>query len=438
MLESAREDTPKSQSTESGFERVAVVGLGYIGLPTAAVIADRGIDVAGIDIRNDVVQTVNRGEIHIVEPALDSVVRSAVQAGRLTAYSEPVEADAFLIAVPTPITADKRADVDYVMAAAAAISPRLKKGDLVVLESTSPVGTTEAMVECMAAIRPDLSFPKRGGEPQDIFVAYCPERVLPGKVVEELVSNDRAIGGMTSACTARAIALYRTFVEGELVPTDTRSAELCKLAENAFRDVNIAYANELANVCDALDMDVWEVISIANRHPRVNILQPGPGVGGHCIAVDPWFIAEAAPKDTPVIQSARRVNDARPRRARDRIFAAVDDVISQGIASPTIALLGLSFKPDIDDLRGSPAIEVAEMVVGSAPGKVLVVEPHIASLPSSLESETSRLVSFEAALAQADVVVLLVNHQAFEPAKLLECGKRLLDFRGVTAACSKS
>jgi UDP-N-acetyl-D-mannosaminuronic acid dehydrogenase len=414
------------------FQTVSVIGLGYIGLPTAAVMAERGVNVVGVDVNAHAVETVNRGDIHIVEPLLDLTVKAAVTSGRLRAVTKPEPADAFLIAVPTPITEGKCADLSYVMAAAVAIAPVLKRGDLVILESTSPVGATETLAARLASERPDLRFPDRGddGATIDVNVAYCPERVLPGHVVKELVSNDRAIGGMTPACTQRAIALYSLFVEGELVPTDVRSAELCKLAENAFRDVNIAYANELANVCDALDMNVWEVIRLANRHPRVNILSPGPGVGGHCIAVDPWFIAEAAPDDTPVIQAARRVNDGRPQRVIDKVLAAIAAHPKQSAA--TVACLGLAFKANIDDLRESPAMAVAIGLAEQAGNPLLMVEPNVTALPKKLAGGASRLIDLEAAMQTADIVVLLVDHREFlamDPAIPARCV--VIDTRGV-------
>jgi UDP-N-acetyl-D-mannosaminuronic acid dehydrogenase len=416
------------------FGTVSVIGLGYIGLPTAAVIAERGVPVIGVDVNPHAVDTINRGEIHIVEPLLDLTVRAAVSSGRLRAVTTPRAADAFLIAVPTPITAAKTADMSYVDAAADAVAQVLKVGDLVILESTSPVGATEAMAARMAAARPDLRFPRRGDVAAeiDVNVAYCPERVLPGKVVEELVSNDRAIGGMTPACGLRAMALYRLFVEGELIPTDVRSAELCKLAENAFRDVNIAFANELANVCDGLEMNVWEVIKLANRHPRVNILSAGPGVGGHCIAVDPWFIAEAAPTDTPVIQAARRVNDERPRRVVDKVLAAIA-AHPKGRAA-AVACLGLAFKPDIDDLRQSPAVEVAIQLMQRTTNPIILVEPNIDLLPKDLAGGRAELIGIAAALASADVLVLLVDHREFraiDRAKL--SGRLVVDTRGLWA-----
>ncbi|MFN4288237.1 MAG: UDP-N-acetyl-D-mannosamine dehydrogenase [Brevundimonas sp.] len=410
---------------ERGFDRVCMVGLGYIGLPTAAVMASHGVKVLGVDVDPHVVETVNRGEIHIVEPLLDAVVSKAVASGCLKAATAPEPCDAFIIAVPTPITSEKCADLRYVLSAARAVAPVLKRGDLVVLESTSPVGATEAMIAVMAEMRPDLRFP--GSGEHDIHVAYCPERVLPGRVVEELVSNDRAIGGMTPHCTARAKALYRLFVEGELIGTSTRAAELTKLAENAFRDVNIAFANELANVCDIKGIDVWEVIALANRHPRVNILRPGPGVGGHCIAVDPWFIVEAAPHDTPLIKAARTVNDARPHRVLEQVSEAI-----HGLERPVVACLGLAFKPDIDDLRESPAVEVAMALGARDDLSVLAVEPNITTLPEALSAQGVKLVGLEEAMG-ADLVLVLVDHTPFKrQAALIDGAKRLIDTRGIT------
>ena len=400
------------------FNTISVIGLGYIGLPTAAVIAGSGTHVIGVDVNQNAVDTINRGEIHIVEPKLDEIVQRTVKSGHLKASTKAVSADAFLIAVPTPITEEKAADLSYVLSAGRSIAPVLKKGDIVVLESTSPVGATETLVQALKELRADLTFPdwNDNNGSVDIHVAYCPERVLPGQVVEELVSNDRAIGGMTKICTDKAMALYKLFVDGELFPTDTRSAELCKLAENAFRDVNIAYANELANVCEKLDMNVWEVIRLANRHPRVNILQPGPGVGGHCIAVDPWFIAEVAPKETPLIQAARNVNDGRPHRVLDRIAVEktrfLNDHKDRSEQDLKIACYGLAFKPNIDDLRESPALEIATALSKSHKGMVLAVEPNTTALPDHLSAMT--LTDFEQAKSEADIHVMLVDHAPFK------------------------
>ena len=422
-------------TTQKPFNLISMIGLGYIGLPTAAVIAASGNKVLGIDVNAKTVETINRGEIHIVEPKLDEIVRGAVAAGNLRASTTPETADAYLIAVPTPITDEKKADLSYVLAAGKAIAPVLKTGDLVVLESTSPIGATETLVKTLASIRSDLTFPAwqqdaAAGE-IDIHVAYCPERVLPGKVVEELISNDRAIGGMTPQCTDRAMALYGSFVDGTLFPTDTRSAELCKLAENAFRDVNIAYANELANVCEGIGMNVWEVIALANRHPRVNILQPGPGVGGHCIAVDPWFIAETAPEDTPLIQAARHINDGRPSRIVKRVEHAVARFLmahgDRSKDSLKIACYGLAFKPDIDDLRESPALQITGELARLYPGSILAVEPNVHELPESLSHVS--LTPLETALGDADIHVMLVDHAPFKTVS--PSSEYIVDSKGV-------
>lgn len=398
------------------FATISVIGLGYIGLPTAAAFASRQKNVIGVDINPHAVETINRGDIHIVEPDLDVVVKQAVEAGYLRAVTTPQAADAFLIAVPTPFKGDYQPDLAYVEAAARAIAPVLKRGDLVILESTSPVGATEQMAGWLAAERPDLTFPQQAGGQADIHIAYCPERVLPGQVMVELIKNDRVIGGMTPACSARARALYEIFLEGECVLTNARTAEMCKLTENSFRDVNIAFANELSLICAEQQINVWELIRLANRHPRVNILQPGPGVGGHCIAVDPWFIVAQNPELARLIRTAREVNDSKPHWVVNQVKAAVADCLAASdrrAADVTIACFGLAFKPNIDDLRESPAVEVAHMIADWHRGDTLVVEPHVTSLPPSLAGH-ARLVEIDEALQQADVVVMLVDHQRFK------------------------
>lgn len=398
------------------FTTISVVGLGYIGLPTAAAFASRQCQVIGVDVNQHAVDTINRGEIHIVEPDLDNVVKTAVENGYLRAVTRPLTADAYLIAVPTPFKGDHEPDLRYVKAAAESIAPVLKKGALVVLESTSPVGATEQMAGWLAELRPDLSFPQQAGEQADINIAYCPERVLPGQVMIELIKNDRVIGGMTAVCSTRACELYNIFLEGECVVTHSRTAEMCKLTENSFRDVNIAFANELSLICAENGINVWELISMANRHPRVNILQPGPGVGGHCIAVDPWFIVAQSPQYARLIRTAREVNDSKPLWVIERVKAAVADCLSdtEGRASDvTLACFGLSFKPNIDDLRESPAMSIAEKLACWHKGKTLIVEPNIDSLPGSLAAH-SELVSLDVALQQADVLVLLVDHHEFK------------------------
>lgn len=396
------------------FETISVIGLGYIGLPTAAVFASKGKKVVGVDINAHAVETINRGAIHIVEPDLDQVVHAAVTRGDLRATTQPEAADAFLIAVPTPFKDEHQPDLRFVKAAAESIAPVLKKGDLVILESTSPVGSTEQMADWLAAARPDLRFPQHGDTP-DIFVAYCPERVLPGQVMVELINNDRVIGGMTPACSARASELYRLFLKGECVETNARTAEMCKLTENSFRDVNIAFANELSLICADQGINVWELIALANRHPRVNILQPGPGVGGHCIAVDPWFIVAQNPELARLIRTAREVNDAKPQWVLDQVKTALADCLTQTgkrASDITIACFGLAFKPNIDDLRESPAVGVAQKIAEWHSGTTWVVEPHIEQLADAL-ADKAVLVSAGQALEQADILVMLVDHRAF-------------------------
>jgi UDP-N-acetyl-D-mannosaminuronic acid dehydrogenase len=398
------------------FSTISVIGLGYIGLPTAAAFASRQKNVVGIDINQHAVDTINRGAIHIVEPELDKVVKTAVEAGFLRASTQPVEADAYLIAVPTPFQGDHQPDMTFVKAAAVSIAPVLKKGALVILESTSPVGSTEQMAEWLAELRSDLSFPQQAGEAADINIAYCPERVLPGQVMVELIKNDRVIGGMTPACSARASELYKIFLEGECVVTNSRTAEMCKLTENSFRDVNIAFANELSLICADQGINVWELIRLANRHPRVNILQPGPGVGGHCIAVDPWFIVAQNPQQARLIRTAREVNDGKPHWVMDQVKTAVAESLTESgrrASELKIACFGLAFKPNIDDLRESPAMEIAQSVAGWHSGETLVVEPNIHQLPKKLEG-ICQLASLEAALQQADVLVMLVDHKEFK------------------------
>ncbi|MDI7662241.1 UDP-N-acetyl-D-mannosamine dehydrogenase [Cronobacter universalis] len=398
------------------FKTISVIGLGYIGLPTAAAFASREKQVIGIDINQHAVDTINRGEIHIVEPELDNVVKTAVEGGFLRASTQPVEADAYLIAVPTPFKGDHEPDMTYVQAAAESVAPVLRKGALVILESTSPVGATEQMAQWLAALRPDLSFPQQAGEAADINIAYCPERVLPGQVMVELIKNDRVIGGMTPVCSARASELYKIFLEGECVVTNSRTAEMCKLTENSFRDVNIAFANELSLICADQGINVWELIRLANRHPRVNILQPGPGVGGHCIAVDPWFIVAQNPQQARLIRTAREVNDHKPHWVIQQVKSTLADCLAatnRRASKVKIACFGLAFKPNIDDLRESPAMEIAELIADWHSGETLVVEPNIHTLPARLEGKC-RLSALDDALAQADVLVMLVDHQQFK------------------------
>lgn len=422
---------------ELSFKRISVVGLGYIGLPTAAMFASRKVEVVGVDVNQAAVDTINRGEVHIVEPDLDLVVRAVVKEGYLRATTVPEPAEAFLIAVPTPFKGDNHApDLSFIEAAARAIAPVLEAGNLVILESTSPVGATEAMAGWLAEARPDLSFPHNAGEDSDIRIAHCPERVLPGKVMQELITNDRVIGGITPACSKAAAKLYRTFVTGDcVVASGPRVAEMAKLTENSFRDVNIAFANELSMICNELGMDVWELISLANRHPRVNILQPGPGVGGHCIAVDPWFIVASAPEQARLIRTAREVNDGKPQWVIDQVQAAIGAHLMENpektVTELTLALYGLAFKPDIDDLRESPALKIAKTLAAQHPGPVLVVEPNIKNLPTGLE--TARLV--ETSPEPADIHVMLVDHTCFRNSDIPE--GIMFDTRGVWRQAAK-
>ena len=412
------------------FDSISVIGLGYIGLPTAAVFAARRRKVIGVDLNQKAVDTINQGRIHIVEPDLDIVVHAAVTEGFLRATMRPEPADAFLIAVPTPFKDGHRPDIDDVEAATKSIAPVLRKGNLVVLESTSPVGTTEAVAGWLAEARPDLKLPARGETNPDVNVAHCPERVLPGKVMTELINNDRVIGGLTPACSERARELYQLFVQGKCFLTDARTAEMCKLTENSFRDVNIAFANELSVICEKLDINVWDLIRLANRHPRVNILKPGPGVGGHCIAVDPWFIVDSAPKEARLIRTAREVNDAKPQRVIDRIAAAV-----QSRPGCSIACLGLSFKADIDDLRESPAMHIVEQLRATLPNPIWVAEPHAGELPPSLKGKADLWLTDESdAIGKSGVVVLLVDHRKFQALdRAALAGKAVIDTRGLWA-----
>lgn len=405
------------------FETISVIGLGYIGLPTAAMFASRKKKVIGVDVNQHAVDTINRGEIHIVEPDLDMIVHAAVSEGYLKATLIPEPADAFLIAVPTPFKESTseipEPDLKYIEAAAKAIAPVLKKGDLVILESTSPVGATEQMAEWLAQARIDLTFPQTHGVDADVNVAHCPERVLPGHVVRELVENDRVIGGMSSRCSAKAVELYKTFVKGECVITSARTAEMAKLTENSCRDVQIAFANELSIICDKLDIDVWELISLANRHPRINILQPGPGVGGHCIAVDPWFIVSKTPELAKIIKTAREVNDSKPLWVIEKFKYAVAEFLfanpNQTVKDITVACYGLAFKPNIDDLRESPAMEIVEAVSNLHAGRIIVVEPNIELLPKKLNF--ANLLPLDEAYNHADIHLMLVDHEEFKCSK---------------------
>ncbi len=406
---------------------VAVIGLGYIGLPTAAIVARSGCRVHGVDVSPHVVETINRGEIHIEEVDLDGLVQGVVSRGLLTASLEVPEADVFVIAVPTPFDKDHAPDISYVLAAGRSVAKVLKVGDIVILESTSPVGTTEALRDMIAEMRPDLKCPGLTSEIPDISVAYCPERVLPGKILEELTNNDRSIGGITPRCARKALAFYKLFVRGTCITTDSRSAEMTKLVENAYRDVNIAFANELSIISDKLGLDVWEVIRLANRHPRVNILSPGPGVGGHCIAVDPWFIVHSAPEESPLIRTARGVNDCKIHH----VIARADELVK---ANPQakVACLGLAFKANIDDFRESPARLVAATLARRFGSRISVVEPYAAELPREFEGTGAQLIDVDTALEQCDLLIVLVDHDVFRSVPLAErAGKVVYDTRGI-------
>ncbi len=419
--------TSKTAETEAPIATVAVVGLGYIGLPTAAILATNGLDVIGVDINPNTVTAINKGDVPFVEPDLGIHVAGAVSQGRLRAQLETPSADAYIVAVPTPFKADKSADMSYIAAAAAAIAPKLSGGELVILESTSPPGSTRRLAELILGLRPDLSLDGQDGKPV-LLVAHCPERVLPGRIMIELVTNDRVVGGLTPAAAEAAANLYSVFCQGDIHLTDAATAEMSKLVENAYRDVNIAFANELSVISANLDIDVWELIRLANHHPRVNILQPGPGVGGHCIAVDPWFIVAADPENAALIRTAREVNDGKPGYIVDQVREAVGD-----IDHPVIACLGLAFKANIDDVRESPAMEIVGRVARLQPdAEILVAAPHKDRLPPELAALPNiRLVDADAAIAGAHVVVLLVDHDKFreiDPDTLK--GKRVIDTRG--------
>lgn len=411
------------------FDTICVVGLGYIGLPTATMFASRRKKVIGVDVNQHAVDTINRGEIHIVEPELDIAVHAAVKEGYLRATTRPEPADAFLVAVPTPfkkgLAEDEipTPDLSYIKAAADSIAPVLEKGNLVILESTSPVGATEQMAGWLAEARPDLTFPQQTGENADIMVAHCPERVLPGRVMYELIENDRIVGGMSQKSAEAACDIYRLFVRGECLVTGARTAEMAKLTENAFRDVNIAFANELSIICDRAGIDVWELIALANRHPRVNILQPGPGVGGHCIAVDPWFIVSSDKNNARIIKSARDVNSKKKEWCIEKICARIDDLVEKEV----VIFYGITFKANIDDVRESPALDIVENVVRRKDIKPYVVEPNLKKMPESIKF-VEQLPLSEACNIDA-LHVLLVEHSEFSKERPRKGEK--VDLKGV-------
>jgi UDP-N-acetyl-D-mannosaminuronic acid dehydrogenase len=411
----------------SGINKVTVIGLGYVGLPTAATIATRGVEVIGVDLNQKAVDTINRGESHIIETDLDIVLKAAVQSGKLKAVTKPESADVHIIAVPTPITDDKKADLRAVRGAFTSIAPVLKKGDLVILESTSPVGTTVEMSSLLAEMRKDLTFPGTHPESSDVMVAYCPERILPGRTLLELVENSRTIGGMDKRSAERARQLYEVFCAGELFLTNSQTAEMTKLTENAYRDVNIAFANELSMLCDRMGVNVHELIQAANRHPRVKILTPGPGVGGHCIPVDPWFIVESSPDMARLIHTARIVNDDKS----DYVYAQVAErVKADGVKK--VAILGLAYKPDVDDLRESPAMHIALKAAQEGLSEILIVEPNVHELPSKFDGTGATLVNLDEAVEQADLLVALVGHAPFTKSVALAGAKdRVIDAVGL-------
>ncbi len=393
---------------------ICVIGLGYIGLPTASLLGTKGFQVHGVDVSEDVVNTINQGKIHIVEPDLDIMVRSAVNAGNLKAGLEPVEADIFIIAVPTPFKGDHEPDLSYVESATKMISPFVKPGNLVILESTSPVGTTD---EVVAKILSDDGH----DTDKEVHIAHCPERVLPGRILVELVENDRIVGGVNPLATKMAIEFYQSFVRGEVLSTDSRTAEMAKLTENSSRDVSIAFANELSLICDEEGINVWELISLANRHPRVNILTPGPGVGGHCIAVDPWFIVARSPKYSRLIKTARLVNDAKPQWVIEKVKNRAEK-----FKHPVIGCLGLAFKADVDDLRESPAVDIVRQLIKDNVGEILISEPNLEK-----HSEFD-LITCEELIQRADIILLLVDHKEFKGIKRLELNEKvLIDTRGI-------
>ena len=419
------------------FNTVSVIGLGYIGLPTASLLAQHSVHVLGVDVCQNVVDSVNAGKLHIVEPELDVLLREVVKKGYLRAATRPEPADAFLIAVPTPLADSYKPDVSCIREVSDSLAPVLSKGNLIILESTSPVGTTELLAQWLAKARPDLTFPQQAGDDADIQITYCPERVLPGKMLHELVVNDRVIGGMSATASHMATQLYGIFVRGNMAVTNVRTAELCKLTENSFRDVNIAFANELSLICDKLDVNVWELIQLANRHPRVNILQPGCGVGGHCIAVDPWFIVDGAPEEAVLIRTAREVNNAKPQWVLRKVREAINRTLARSpqmvLEDIHVACLGLAFKPDIDDLRESPAIAITRDIAALG-CQVMVVEQNINALPESLRQSNIRLHSLGDVLSKADVICVMVRHTPFVMAKdRLSHHEELIDAAGILA-----
>ena len=408
-------------------QKLCILGLGYIGLPTAALFSEEGMNVFGVDINPAVLESLSKGEIHIVEPGLSEIVKSCVNLKRLQVGSEPIPSDVYLIAVPTPISLDKKPDDSYVMSAIQSLAPVLKQGNLVIIESTSPVGTTDKAIELLKEKRPDLKFPKEGSSEEEVHVVYCPERVIPGKALTEMKENDRIIGCYNEKSYLLAKKFYQAVVKGDCVKTTVKAAEMSKLTENAFRDVNIAFSNELANIAETLGIDPFELIELANKHPRVNILQPGPGVGGHCIPIDPWFIVSKSPKEAKLIKQARLINDERPLRVLQKIKEAASK-----FSKPKVALLGLSFKADIDDLRESPAMTIAADLAINEDFDLLIVEPYIKDLPKAFEQVNVKKVPLSKALAESHVIAILVEHTVFKEARpALKNNQIIIDTKGI-------
>lgn len=394
--------------------KVVIMGLGYIGLPTASLIASKAINVHGVDINAHAVNTINQGKIHIIEPDLEGLVSHVVEKGHLKAHTTPTKADVFMIAVPTPFKNQFEPDISYVESAVRMFLPFIEPENLVILESTSPVGTTEKIGEIIFNERPELK--------GKIYLAYCPERVLPGRVIYELENNERAIGGVDQASTDKAVAFYSNFVKGELHHTNARTAEMCKLVENSYRDVNIAFANELSMICDKAGINVWELISLANKHPRVKILQPGPGVGGHCIAVDPWFIVHDYKEEAKIIRTAREVNNHKPEWVIEKVESSIQAFIKQNGRKPKVACMGLAYKPDIDDLRESPSLEIVKELIHKG-HEIIAVEPNVEN------HKEIKLTELEKAVQEADILAFLVAHREFKTLPI--SGKVVLDFCGV-------
>lgn len=418
------------QSKAITSKNICVVGLGYIGLPTAALLASRGYQVVGVDSNPTIVNSVKSGCAHIAESDLDMLIEASVTSGKLKAATQVEPADIFIVAVQTPVNENKSPDLSAVVAAFDSIAPHLKKGDLIILESTCPVGTTDAMGRRLDEKRPDLAITAVDQASPDVCIAYCPERVLPGQILKELIENDRVVGGITPVSTQKAIEFYQSFIKGQCLATDSKTAEMCKLTENSFRDVNIAFANELSMICDQQGINVWELIKLANHHPRVNILQPGPGVGGHCIPVDPWFIINQFPEQSQLLSSSRAVNDSKLKWVIQKIAEAVEK-LQEANKKPLIACLGITFKANVEDIRESPALEIVANLAKLYPNQIRVVEPNLNALPERLISQSVQTTTLDQATAEADLLVLLVGHTEFIQLPNATKEQIVLDFTGL-------